>query len=143
MPLKGTTVIPAGWADHLRPVIRRTMTLPCQIVRPGDGPPPFGGGPVAEDVVWPPANTDGSCRLQQLERDATTDTASQPTTVRRYRASLPIDVLPLVVAGEGGDVLVAGGRRYEIQQVEYGSLLGECDLLVQDNQTQNTPGVIP
>lgn len=137
-PLTGSTVIPPRWSEHHRPVADKTMTLPCRILRPPAGPPAWGEDVTPETVVW-----SGKCRLQELNRDNQVLPADQPTQLRRYLAVVPVEVLPIARGGDGGDVLEAGGRRYEILQVQHGSLIWETDLIVQDNATQNGPGVIP
>lgn len=139
MPLNGYDVIPPRWQEHHRPVADRTMTLPARLWRPPVGPPPFGGGPAPEELVW-----EGRCRLQQ-HNTRTTDSvvADQPVQVREYLIVTPVEVLPIARGGEGGDVIEAGGRRYEVLQVLPGSLIWECDLICQDAATQNGAGVIP
>lgn len=142
-PLANTTVIPPGWQTHHRPVADKTMTLPCRILRPASGPPGWGEDEAPESVIWPPEGKNGFCRLQQLERDNNVLPADQPTWIRRMLGVVPVEVLPLARGGDGGDILEAGGRRYPILQVLPGSLIWECDLILQDNQTQNPAVEVP
>lgn len=140
-PLPGYKVIPTRWAEHHRPTAKATLTSPCTITRAHAGPPPY---PLPEDwtgesTVWPAEGQQGLCRLQELNRASAPIPGEQPTQLRDYLAVLPVEVLPLVRAGENGDTLTVAGRRYKIQQAMHGSQLWEADLICQDNQTQQNP----
>lgn len=136
-PLNGYQVIPPRWSEHHRPVADATMTLPCRVLRPG-GPPVFGDDSPPVTVVW-----EGKCRLQQHNTSSDSGvTAGQPVEVRRALAVLPVEALPLVRGGDDGDLLEAQGQVFNVIQVMPGSLLWECDLIVQHNQTQQSSPLV-
>lgn len=137
-PLNGYQVIPPRWSEHHRPVADATMTLPCRVLRPSLEPPPFGSEAAPAVVVW-----EGKCRLQQHNTSSGSGvTAGQPVEVRRALAVLPVEALPLVRGGDGGDLLEAQGQVFNVIQVMPGSLLWECDLIVQHNQTQQADPLV-
>lgn len=138
-PLPGYKVIPDGWSEHHRPVAASSMTADCVIVRPVEGPPPY---PLpdrwtGETQVWPPAGATGKCRLQELKRENAPVAAEQPTRTRNYLVTIPYIAGLEILAGESGDTVIVGGRRYQAIQQMHGSELWEWDLICVDNLTQN------
>ncbi|MDI3330700.1 MAG: DUF6093 family protein [Micrococcus sp.] len=137
--------IPAGWADHHRPVAVSTMTGICKVNGP-DGPP-----------VWPsetpsPGETyaiDVPCRVQQQVGEQTVEAAAQQVSTKDYLVTLPLDAFPdLPVTDEGPYVTVTGykpghdgdptliGRRLKVTSVQRGTLVWERDLICTDDLTQ-------
>lgn len=140
-PLPGWSVIPAGWAEHHRPVAVQTMTAMCTIRRIQEGPAPYQlpDGWTNEVIVWT-----GMCRLQELKRETSPVTAEQPTEVRQYLIALPFEnregvQLPQLYTGERGDIVATTGRVFNLKQSMAGSLLWENDFIAWENQTQQQP----
>lgn len=140
-PLPGWKVIPEGFAAHHRPAATGTMTVPCQIVRISDGPPPYPKPPgwMAERVIH-----DTICRLQELKREGNPVPGEQPTVLREYLIPVPHISpegvpLPDLRAGERGDVVLVMGRRMNITNIMFGSTEFERDLICVDNITQQNP----
>lgn len=140
-PLPGWSVIPAGWAEHHRPVAVQTMTAMCTIRRIQEGPAPYPlpDGWTNEVIVWT-----GMCRLQELKRETSPVTAEQPTEVRQYLIALPFEnregvQLPQLYTGERGDIVATTGRVFNLKQSMAGSLLWENDFIAWENQTQQQP----
>lgn len=136
-PLPGWKVIPDGWTEHHVPIVAGTTTAECVILR-SPGPPPFPlpVGWVSEEEVWR-----GNCRLQELNREASTVPGYQPTEEREYLVVLSLDRnRPPIYTGESGDTLRVGGRDFRLKQSMAGSLLWENDYIAVENQTQQNPG---
>jgi Family of unknown function (DUF6093) len=135
-PIPGYKVIPDGWAEHHRSTAAATMTADAVLYRPTAGPPPYPlpDGWTGETPVWA-----GKVRVQELKHENTPVPAEQPTQIRRYLITAPVEVLALVRTGEGGDTVQAVGRRFNVSQAMAGSLLWEADLICVENQTQQNP----
>jgi hypothetical protein len=134
-------VIPPNWAQRHRPTATATMTVPCQIVRISDGPPPYPKPPgwTGERVIH-----DTVCRLQELKREGGAVPGEQPTSLREYLVPVPHVnpygyPLPDLRAGERGDIVLVMGRRLNITNIMFGSLEFERDLICTDNLTQHNP----
>ncbi|WP_285240066.1 DUF6093 family protein [Pseudarthrobacter sp. MEB009] len=141
MPFHKTSVIPQGWAERHRPAVTGTMTVPCQLVRISEGPPPYPKPPgwTGERVIH-----DTMCRLQELKREGGANPGEQPTTLREYLVTVPhVSAegvpLPELRSGERGDVVRVLGRRYAVTNMMFGSLEFSRELVCVDNQTQQNP----
>lgn len=134
-PLPGWQVIPAGFAEHHQPTAESTMTSPGTIHRVTAGPPPYPkpAGWTGEQLV---ATT--KFRVQELKREGGGTPGEQPTRERTYMLTTPIG-LPKLQTGERGDIIRTEGREFRVQQVLFGSLLWEVDLICTDNLTQQNP----
>lgn len=147
MPIPGYKVIPDGWAAHHRPVANSTMTYLCDIYLPG------GAAPYPEPAGWDGLKllkADVPCRVQELNRPTATTTVEQPTRVRDYLVTLPLDGLPDIPVGERGAILKnfrpkspadadpqLAKRTLRAIDIQHGSLMWERDLICTDNLTQN------
>lgn len=134
-PLPGYNVIPDGWVEHHRPTVEATLTAPGTIHRVTTGPPPYPkpAGWTGETLLH-----ETRFRVQQLNRDGGGTPGEQPTRERQYRLTAPIG-LPALQTGERGDIIRTAGREFRVQQVLFGSLLWEVDLICTDNLTQQNP----
>lgn len=134
-PFAGTRIIPSRWAEHHRPVVAGTQTAAAVFKRISDGPAPW---PTPED--WPGATTiwETTVRVQELNRETGPIPANQPTKLREYMVSAPLDG-PELRAGEQGDVVYVIGRQLRISSIMFGSLEFERDLICVDNLTQQNP----
>lgn len=135
-PLPNTRAIPAGWAEHHRPVAAATMTAPCTIRRLTDGPAPYPlpDGWDGTEPVW-----SGTCRVQELKRENSPTPAGQPSELRQYLIGLPYlddNPLPDLRTGERGDTVHAVGRVFNLKQSMAGSELWQHDFIAWENQTQ-------
>lgn len=141
MPFANTKVIPPGWAERHRPAVTGTMTVPCQVARISDGPPPYPKPPgwTGERVIH-----DTMCRVQELKREGGAVAGEQPTTTREYLITVPhvsAEGIPLpeLRSGERGDVVLVLGRRFAVTNIMRGSLEFSRDLVCVENQTQQNP----
>lgn len=131
-PLPNTRVVPSNWAQHHRPVAEGTQTVPAQLLRStGEPPYPLPEGWTGEQPVWA-----GNVRLQQRNRANGALPGVQPTQLRDYLVTAPVELLADLRVGEDGDSFLILGRRYQVMQAQHGSLLWEADIICQDNQTQ-------
>jgi hypothetical protein len=130
-----TGVIPTGWVEQHRPVATATRTSPGTIHRVTTGPPPY-----PKPVGWTNETQvySGMFRVQQHNREGTGTPGEQPTQERTYLVTASTDLPPLQ-AGERGDLIRVAGRELRVQQVLFGSLLWEIDLICTDNLTQQNP----
>jgi len=141
-PLPGTRVIPADWSAHHRPVANGTMTADCEILRTTSGPVPYGETADPAAPIWT-----GTCRVQQTQRGRPYLAVDQPSEIRHYLVTLPIEGMPDLRAGEGGDIVRVtassdphlAGRLLRIVDVQHGALMWERDVLCDDNLTENNP----
>lgn len=135
-PLPNTRVIPAGWAEHHRPVAAGTMTAPGVVKRISDGPPPYPKPPgwTGETTVH-----EALFRVQELKREGGGTPGEQPTTERQYLLTTQVTDAPAFRAGERGDIVHVVGRQFRIVSIMFGSLLWEVDLICVDNLTQQNP----
>lgn len=142
MPFPGTRAIPTGWAPHHRPVANGTMNAEGDIHRTSTGPVPYGEEGTAAAPIW-----SGPMRVQETQRGRPMLTTDQPTEVRHYLITLPIDGLPDLRAGEHGDTITVtassdphlAGRLLRIIDIQHGSEMFERDVLCTDNLTENNP----
>ena len=111
------------------------MTAPGTIHRVTAGPPPYPKPPgwTGETLVH-----EALFRVQQLNREGGGTPGEQPTRERQYLLTTKIGV-PQLQTGERGDIIRVAGREFRLQQVLFGSLLWEVDLLCTDNLTQQNP----
>lgn len=133
--------LPDGWAAAHRPVAAQTMISGCRIYRIAEGPPPY---PLPDDwdgrvLLWT-----GSCRVQELKREASILPGDQPSELRQYLLALPFEnregiPLPQLMTGERGDVVEAVGRVFNLKQPMAGSTLWQNDFIAWENQTQQNP----
>jgi hypothetical protein len=133
--LPNTKPILDGWAEHHRPVAEATMTAPGTIHRITAGPPPY---PKPEGWTGEALLHEALFRVQQRNREGGGTPGEQPTRERQYLLTTKIGV-PLLQTGERGDLVRVAGREFRVQQVLFGSLLWEVDLLCTDNLTQQNP----
>lgn len=134
-PLPGYRVIPEKFEQHHRPTVDSTRTSPGTITRVTSGPPPF---PKPEGWTGTGQIYSGTFRVQELNNSASTVPAEQPTRERQYLVVAGLDV-PALQTGERGDIIHVEGRELRVQQVLFGSLLWEVDLICSDNMTQQNP----
>lgn len=132
-PLPNTRVIPVGWAEHHRPVVAETQTAPAVLLRStGEKPPyPLPEGWTSETTLW-----EGNVRLQQRNRSEDPVSGLQPTQLREYLITGPVELLQDLQVGESGDTFLVLGQRYRAMQGFRGSLLWEADILCTFNETQ-------
>lgn len=132
-PLPNTRVIPVGWAEHHRPVVLQTQTQPATLLRStGERPPfPLPEGWTSEHPLW-----EGNVRLQQRNRSEDPVSGLQPTQLREYLVTGPVELLQDLRVGESGDYFLIAGQRYRAMQGFRGSLLWEADILCIFNETQ-------
>ncbi|MFF5791128.1 DUF6093 family protein [Paeniglutamicibacter sp. NPDC012692] len=140
-PLPATAIIPANWVTHHRPVAAQTMVSGCRIYRIAEGPPPY---PIPEDWTGRVLLWTGTCRVQELKREASIIPGEQPTELRQYMVGLPFENgqgvgLPQLMTGERGDVVEAVDRVFNLKQSMAGSLLWQNDFIAWENQTQQNP----
>ncbi|MFE9099850.1 DUF6093 family protein [Actinomadura geliboluensis] len=118
MPLPTTTVFPAGWSQHHRPVASATMTGECTITR--------GGTQIYA----------GACRIIADGSNEVAMISDQKLLVVRYLVTVRYDtntvqagdVVTVTAAVDGGLV----GRTLVIKQVRYGTQQWERDLYADD-----------
>lgn len=137
-PGTGTTlgVIPAGWAEHHRPVAEGSMTVQGTVHRRVAGPPPY---PRPEGWTGETLVHTALFRVQQLNREGGGNPGEQPTQERQYLLTTRVIDAPAFQTGERGDLVRVAGREFRIRQVLFGSQLWEIDLLCVDNLTQQNP----
>lgn len=133
--LPNSKVIPDGWAEHHRPTVDETRTSPGTIHRITAGPAPY---PKPEGWTGTGQIYAGNFRVQELNREGGGTPGEQPTRERQYLIVAGMDV-PALQTGERGDLVRVAGREFRVQQVLFGSLLWEIDLLCTDNLTQQNP----
>ena len=133
--LPNTKVIPDGWAGHHQPTAEATMTAPGTIHRITAGPPPY---PKPDGWTGETLIHEALFRVQQLNREGGGTPGEQPTRERQYMLTTKIGV-PVLQTGERGDLIRVAGREFRLQQVLFGSLLWEVDLVCTDNMTQQNP----
>ncbi|MBE7701264.1 hypothetical protein H9623_13265 [Oerskovia sp. Sa1BUA8] len=149
MPFPGTTVIPAGWAAHHKPVTEGAMGATCRITTGGAGgwnPDTGATGPGAETVLY-----EGKCRIQaQATTPTTGDAAGQLVTQHTYLVVIPSDqpIIPTGDAGakvrvltvdQNGDAALPG-RILTVSDARYSSLRWERDLTcIDDHTNQEAP----
>ena len=111
------------------------MTEQGRIYRITDGPAPY-----PKPADWAPERLihEAAFRVQQLNREGGGTPGEQPTRERQYLLTTKIGV-PKLQTGERGDIVRVAGREFRVQQVLFGSLLWEIDLLCTDNMTQQNP----
>jgi len=134
--LPNTSIIPNGWVEHHRPVADAIMTSPGTIHRVTAGPAPY---PMPPGWTGETLLHTGMFRVQQLNREGGGTPGEQPTRERQYRITTTVIGLPALQAGERGDIIRAEGREFRVQQVLFGSLLWETDIICTDNMTQQNP----
>lgn len=134
-PLPGWQVIPKKLAEHHAPTVNATMTEMGTIYRVTSGPPPY---PKPAGWTNRQALHTTEFRVQQLNREGGGTPGEQPTRERSYLLTAPLGV-PKLQTGERGDVIEVAGREFRVQQVMFGSLLWEIDILCTDNLTQQNP----
>lgn len=134
-PLPGWKAIPEGFEEHHRPTVNATLTAPGTIHRVTGGPAPF---PKPEGWTGEEQIHETAFRVQQLNREAAPTPGEQPSQERQYRLVAPVGV-PELQTGERGDIIRTAGREFRVQQVLFGSLLWEVDILCTDNLTQQNP----
>lgn len=129
------SIIPPGLAEHLRPTIEATLTAEGTIHRITAGPPPY-----PRPLVWKPETLLHTTffRVQQLNRENSGIPGLQPSQTRQYRLTAPLGI-PELQTGERGDIIRVSGREFRVQQVLYGSVLLEVDIICTDNLTQQNP----
>lgn len=129
------SVIPPGLAEHLRPTIAATQTAEGSIYRITAGPPPY-----PRPLLWKPETLLHTTffRVQQLNRENAPNVASQLTQTRQYLLTAPLGI-PELQTGERGDIIRVAGREFRVQQVMFGSVLLEVDIICTDNLTQQNP----
>jgi hypothetical protein len=134
-PLPGWKVIPDGFAEHHTDTVNSTMTEQGTIYRVTAGPPPF---PKPEGWSNRVALHVTDFRVQELKREGGATPGEQPTRERQYMLTAPLG-LPKLQTGERGDIIAVAGREFRVQQVLFGSLLWEIDIICTDNLTQQNP----
>lgn len=143
MPFPGTTVIPAGWAAHHKPVTEGAMGATCRITTGGAGgwDPINGNTPGTPTVLYA-----GKCRVQaQATTPTTGDAAGQLVTQHAYLVAITADS-PVVPAGDAGakvEIVTVDangdaalvGRILTVSDARYSSLRWERDLTCIDDHT--------
>lgn len=141
MPFDTTTVIPAGWSEHHRPVTEGAMGATIRLETPGNSTwdPITGATDGTPVVVWT-----GPARVQQqATAPAARDAAGQLVIATTYLVVIPqdaptpaVDTTTVVVTAvdANGDPDVVG-RRLIVRSVETGSLTWERDLTCEYDQT--------
>lgn len=111
------------------------MTSPGTVHRITAGPPPY-----PKPVGWTGETLLHSTkfRVQELKREGGGTPGEQPTRERTYMLTAPIG-LPKLQTGDRGDIIRCEGREFRVQQVLFGSLLWEVDIICTDNLTQQNP----
>lgn len=144
-PLPGWKVIPPRWAEEHRPTAESTFTARMEFYHRSEGPAPW---PVPAGHPLPTPFHTAACRIQQLNREATPETAAQTVNTHDYLVVVSIDA-PTIIGGERGDYGIVTessdpklvGRRLDVRDVQHGSLMWERDLVCVDNLTQNRSSV--
>ena len=111
MPLPNTRVIHKDWAKHHQPTADGTQTVPGQVWRISDGPPPYPKPPgwAGETLVH-----EAMFNVQPLQREGGGTPGEQPTTERQYTVTTSVIDAPRFRAGERGDIITVLGRRLRI-----------------------------
>lgn len=134
-PLPGWGVIPGGWAERHQPTTDATHTAPAVFRRLSDGPPPY---PLPDDWDGTTAVWETAVRVQELKRENAGTAAEQPVYVRDYQVTTTT-AGPPIRTGEHGDVIDVLGRRLQIVNEQFGSLIWERVFTCVDNLTQQNP----
>lgn len=142
-------VIPDGWSEHHRATMVGTMTGVCDVLEsltPGNMPGLDGAG--VSGGSRPVQHGDVPCRVQQLGGGDTRSATGKESRRRDYLVTLPIEKVIDLVAGDEGNLIrvteaddpEAVGRILTIEQILYGSLAWERDILCRDDLGQNRKG---
>lgn len=134
-PLQNTHVVHPGLAAAVQTTVQKSLPDPGTIYRVTAGPPPF---PKPEGWTGRTTVYTGNFRVTQLNREGGGTPGEQPTQERAYMVTGLTDI-PLLQAGERGDIIAVAGREYRVRQVLFGSQLWELDIICTDNLTQQNP----
>jgi hypothetical protein len=139
MPIPGSRVIPAGWAQHHRPTVESTFTAKIRLRDPAQDTE----GPLDEDtgtrpVVKAAPYYDGPCRVQQRNQPQVGATGEQRISTQDYLVPVPITVTTVAVGHVGliyecPDDPSLIGRPLKVTDVLRGSLAWERDLICTDS----------
>lgn len=112
------------------------MTSPGTVHRITAGPPPY---PKPDGWASETQIHAGMFRVQQRNREGGGTPGEQPTRERTYLLTTKVIGMPALQTGERGDIIRCEGREFRVQQVLFGSVLWETDILCTDNMTQQNP----
>ncbi len=136
MPLPGTRVVPDGWEQRHQPVVEATFTARVQLRDPSGDTQTWNTATGKYTTVKAAAYYDGPCRIQQLNRTQTAETAGQVEATHDYLVQIPKTVTAvhtghLAVIYDATDTTL-NGRELQVSDVLRGSLTWARDLTCID-----------